>query len=116
MVLRPPGAPMRRKTKIALMIMLACTVHILQIPALAAAQSAHDLAKSTQDQWKRCLKNSYEGYERRTPSKNSAAEMAFQFCATQEDALWAYSAEAGVSRSAFEQLTAATKKALIGGN
>ena len=115
MVLRPPGACMRRKTKIAVMVVLACTACIPQMPAPAAAQSAGDMAKSIQDQWKRCLKNSYEGYERRTPSKNSAAEMAFQFCATQEDAIRAYSSEAGVSRSAFEQLKAATKKALIGG-
>ncbi len=97
------------------MIMLAGAICIAQTPSPGAAQSAADLAKSMQDQWKRCLRHSYETYERRTPSKNSAAELAFQFCATQEETLWIYSSESGVSRSAFEQLKAAAKRALIAG-
>ena len=77
------------------MIMLAGAICIAQTPSPGAAQSAADLAKSMQDQWKRCLRHSYETYERRTPSKNSAAELAFQFCATQEETLWIYSSEFG---------------------
>lgn len=105
---------MRRDLKIAV-IVLAGTICMAQIPSPGAAQSASDLVKSTQDQWQRCLRDSYQTYERRTPSKNSAAELAFQFCFTQEEALWAYSSEAGVSRNAFERLKAAIKRALIAG-
>jgi Zn-dependent alcohol dehydrogenase len=106
---------MRRKTKLAAMIVLACTACTTQMPNLCVAQSAVDLAKSMQDQWKRCLKDSYQVYERRTPSKSSAAEMAFQFCSTQEDELWVYSSETGVSRSAFDHFKAAMKKSLAEG-
>jgi len=97
------------------MIMVAGAFCITQMPSPGAAQSAADLAKSMQDQWKRCLRNSYETYERRTPNKNSAAELAFQFCATQEETLWIYSSESGVSQSAFAQSKVAAKRALIAG-
>jgi hypothetical protein len=115
MLLRRPRAPLRRKTKIAVMTVLAYAFYTAQISAPWVAESAADLAMSMQDQWRRCLKDSYQVYERRTPSKNSAAEMAFQFCSVQEEELWSYSSEAGVSRNAFEQIKAAAKKALVGG-
>ena len=106
---------MRRKTKMAAMIVTACTVYIAHMPNTCAAESPADIAKSMQAQWVRCLKEAYEVYERRTPSRNSAAEMALQFCSTEENELWTFSSESGVSRAAFDQLKSATKKALIGG-
>jgi hypothetical protein len=104
---------MRGKAKIAGVI--TCAVWITQIPDPGIAQSAAELAKSMQVQWMRCLKDAYQVYERRTPTRNSAAEMAFQFCSTEEDEVWTFSSETGVSRSAFEQLKSATKKALSEG-
>lgn len=106
---------MRRQTNIAVTIALMCGLSIGRIPTPCFAESAADLAKSMQEQWQRCLKDSYQAYERRTPNRNAAAEMALQFCSVQEDALWAYSSEAGVSRSAFEKLRAAAKRALMAG-
>ncbi len=94
---------------------LCCALFIVAGSAPGAAPAAAELAKSMQEQWKRCLANSFQTYEARTPSKNSAADMALQFCSTQEDAFWADAADAGMSRNAFEQLKAATKKGLIGG-
>jgi hypothetical protein len=104
---------MRGNTKIA--VMIAGTFCIAPMPDRCVAQSAADLAKSMQEQWIRCLKDAFEVYEKRTPSRNSAADMAMQFCSTEEAELWTFSSETGMSRGAFDQLKAATKKALIAG-
>jgi hypothetical protein len=81
----------------------------------AVAQSTGDLTKTMQGRWMRCLKASYQVRKKETRDQNAAAEMALQACTTEGDELWTYSAQAGVPRSAFVHLRAATKQVLIEG-
>jgi hypothetical protein len=103
---------MRRETKIAA-VALACTVGIAQLPSPGSAQSAADQIKSTQEEWIRCLKDAYPFYARKTPSQNYAADMTFQACSGDEEKLWTFLSETGVSRSAFEKIRAAAKKSFV---
>lgn len=104
---------MREIAKIAAMA-LACTAGITLTAMPGAAELTADLIKSTQEEWVRCLKDAYPFYARKTPSPNYAAEMTFGACSVYEEKLWAFSAETGASRSAFEKLKAATKKSFMG--
>jgi hypothetical protein len=103
---------MRRETKIAALA-LACTVGIALIQSPGNAQSAAEQIKSTQEEWLRCLKDAYPSYARKTPSQNYAADMTFQACSANEEKLWTFLSESGVSRSAFEKIKAATKKSFV---
>lgn len=106
---------MRRKTTVGLMV-LTLGVAFGAIPKTSAlAQSTTDLTKAMQDRWMRCLKASYQVRKKETRDQNAAAEMALQACSTEEDELWTYSAQAGVPRSAFVHLKAATKQVLMEG-
>ena len=71
--------------------------------------------KPLQDRWERCLKSSFRVNHKQTPDPNLAAERALQACSTEEDELWAVSADAGVPRSAFAHLKSAMKQVLIEG-
>lgn len=71
------------------------------------------LTKKKQDDWMRCLKSSYKSQRAKTADKNMAAELSMQACASEEEALWTYSAESGVPRSVFMHLKTQTKKVLI---
>jgi len=103
---------MRRETKIVA-VALACTVGIAQLPSPGSAQSAADQIKSTQEEWIRCLKDAYPFYARKTPTQNYAADMTFQACSVDEEKLWTFLSETGVSRSAFEKIRAAAKKSFV---
>lgn len=110
---------MWRNVKVAVMALvcsagLACSAGMTFAAAPGASESTEDLIKSTQEEWLRCLKDAYPFYAKKTPSANYAAEMTFGACAAHEEKLWAFSSEAGISRSAFEKQKAVTKKSLMG--
>ena len=88
---------------------------LLALTVCVSAQTATDIVKRKQDAWMRCLKESYGVNRKRTPDRNAAMEMAFQACATEEDDLWAYSAQSGVPRSSFMALKSATKQVILEG-
>lgn len=106
---------MRRKTIFGLTVLASALIFAAIPKTCAVAQSTGDLTKTMQDRWMRCLKASYQVRKRETRDQNAAAEMALQACSTEEDELWTYSAQAGVPRSAFIHLKAATKQVLIEG-
>jgi hypothetical protein len=81
----------------------------------ASAQNTADIVKRKQDSWMRCLKESYGVNRKRSPDRNAAMEMAFQACGTEENDLWAYSAQAGVPQSSFMSLKSATKQVIMEG-
>jgi hypothetical protein len=93
---------------------LAAALLGLTIPGAAFCQYGGDvLTKKKQDDWMRCLKSSYRNQRAKTIDKNMAAELSMQACASEEEALWTYSAENGVPKSVFMHLKAQTKKVLI---
>ncbi len=105
---------MRRATKIAgPALALACAAGVATIPSSGGAQSAAEQIKSTQEEWMRCLKDAYPFYARKTPSQNYAANMTFQACSIDEEKLWTFLSETGVSRSAFEKIKSAAKKSFV---
>jgi hypothetical protein len=93
---------------------LACAC-LVAFSLIAEAQSTADVVKRKQDQWMACLKSSFRLYRKQTIDPNAAAERAFLACTTEEDDLRAFSADAGVPRSAFAGLKSATKQVLIEG-
>jgi hypothetical protein len=101
--------------EVAVRLALACALCFAQLPVSALAQSGVDPVKTTQEEWVRCLKDRFPFYARKTPNQNYASDMTLQACAMYEEKLSGLMSETGVSRSAFEQLRAATKKALMAG-
>jgi hypothetical protein len=94
------------KTIVGLIVLASLVI----FAATAFAQSTGDLTKAMQDRSMRCLKESYQVRKKQTPDRNAAAEMALQACLTEEDELWTYFEQAGVPRSVFVHLKAATKR------
>ena len=80
-----------------------------------SAQTTPDIVKRKQNAWMRCLKESYGVNRKQTSDRNAAMEMAFRACVTEENDLWAYSAQAGVPRSSFLALKSATKEIILEG-
>jgi hypothetical protein len=93
--------------------------NILAVGAIAillnGSASGQSIVKQKQDAWMRCLKESYGINHKRNPDRNAAMEMAFRACATEEDDLWAYSAQSGDPRSSFMALKSATKQVIMEG-
>jgi uncharacterized lipoprotein YajG len=67
------------------------------------------IAKQLNDNWNRCLEQSYRFTTTQTPDKNAAAEMAFQSCTSEEQDL----ASVPDVREIMPHLKAATKRVLI---
>jgi hypothetical protein len=103
------------KKKVGLTVLSLGLIFVATPKTRALAQSTINQTKAMQDRWMRCLKASYQVRKRETRDQNAAAEMALQACSTEEDELWTYSAQAGVPRSSFVHLKAATKQVLMEG-
>lgn len=90
----------------------------LLIFGAARAQTGNEVARITkqlQDQWMTCLKSSFKVTSIQTPDRNVAAEMSFQACVSEENALSSYSAERGTPPSLFAYLKSQTKQVLMNG-
>jgi hypothetical protein len=87
----------------------------VSLVAVLVSQAVAQEIKPLQDRWEKCLKSSFRVNRKQTPDPNLAAERALQACSTEEDELWAVSADAGVPRSAFAHLKSAMKQVLIEG-
>jgi len=94
---------------------LSVLVMLSLLTGSASGQSTADIVKRKQDAWMRCLRESYGVNRKRTPDRSAAMEMAFQACGTEEDDLWAYSAQSGMPRSSFLALKSATKQVILEG-
>jgi hypothetical protein len=84
-------------------------------PSPAASQkpdAVTERTKALQQAWFACLRTSYPIAKTQTPDKNAAAEIAFQSCATEEQAILAYFALFD-GQFLFPPLKARTKSELI---
>jgi hypothetical protein len=99
-------------------LMCGCNATSSDVPVPAPALAAQrvdqgTIVKRRQDEWMRCLKETYGESRKKKMEKNAAAELALAACASEEQSLAALSAEAGVPPSSFTHLKAQTKKVLI---
>jgi hypothetical protein len=67
------------------------------------------ITKQLQDNWNRCLEQSYQITRTQTPDKNAAAEMAFQACSSEEQDL----ASLPFANLLMPHLKSQTKRVLI---
>jgi uncharacterized lipoprotein YajG len=96
---------MRRLIALAgVMLLATCAAH----QSLAQPTNS-TIAKQLNDNWNRCLEQSYRVSSTQTPDKNAAAEMAFQACTSEEQDL----ASVPDVREIMPHLKAATKRVLI---
>jgi hypothetical protein len=84
------------------------------IPQPAAHADTTGLVRKLQNHWSQCLEQSYRTTIKQTPDKNTAAEMAFQACSSEEQDLASYiNTQIPYAPSPMPHLKAETKRVLI---
>ena len=84
------------------------------IPQPAPHADMTGLVRKLQNHWSQCLEQSYRTTRTRTPDKNTAAEMAFQGCSSEEQDLASYiNTQIPYAPSPMPHLKAETKRVLI---
>jgi hypothetical protein len=82
--------------------------------AAVAAPNTTNLTRKLQNHWSECLNQSYRTTIKQTPDKNTAAEMAFQACSSEEQDLASYvNAQVPIAYSPMPHLKAETKRVLV---
>jgi hypothetical protein len=94
-----------------IMLLVSCAVAPPPSPSPqpSSRQDTTNLTRRFQNNWARCLNQSYQVTRTQTPDKNAAAEMAFQACSAEEQDL----ASLPYTASVMPHLKAEMKHVLI---
>jgi len=100
----------------AVLLVLGCTAAPQPVPqtAAVAAPDTTNLTRKLQNHWSQCLNQSYRTTIKQMADKNTAAEMAFQACSSEEQDLASYvNANIPIAYSPMPHLKAETKRVLV---